>query len=62
MLKQLIASPQDVLPLLALVVFFALFVLLGLYVATDRRRTHHQRMAALALESSDQETTGAHHG
>ena len=45
--------PDDggsVLPLVSTVIFVSFFVLMFLFVMTDRRRSHHRRMESLILD------------
>jgi hypothetical protein len=52
MLGSLIGGYATILPLIALLIFVGLSLMVIVYVLTDRRHRHHQRMAALALDDS----------
>ncbi|TVR13792.1 MAG: hypothetical protein EA401_05925 [Planctomycetota bacterium] len=43
-------SGSVVYPIIGLILFTSLFLLLLIYLLTDRRRDHHRRMEALALD------------
>ena len=50
MLKEILAPTGSVLPLVALVLFFAIALLVILYIATDRRKQHRKRMESMPLD------------
>ena len=43
----------DAMPLISMILFLLIFLGVVVYVGTDRRRRHIDRMAAAALEDSD---------
>lgn len=50
MLKEILSPTGSVLPQLALLLFFAIAILIIVYMATDRRRDHRKRMEAMPLD------------
>lgn len=50
MLKEILTPTGSVLPLIALVLFFAIALLVILYIATDRRKQHRSRMESMPLD------------
>ena len=44
------AGNHGAMPTVALIIFVAVAVLVAVYVLTDRRRGHHRRMEAMALD------------
>ena len=50
MLKLFLGDHGSALPLIVLVASFALFALIMVYAATDRRAEHQRRMRALPLD------------
>lgn len=50
MLKEILTPTGSVLPLVALVLFFAIALLVIFYIATDRRKQHRSRMEAMPLD------------
>lgn len=50
MLKEILTPTGSVLPLVALVMFFAIALLVIVYIVTDRRRGHRSRMEAMPLD------------
>jgi cbb3-type cytochrome oxidase subunit 3 len=50
MLKELIGDHGSILPQIALVLFVLIAVLIIVYMFTDRRRGHRERMEAMPLD------------
>ena len=50
MLKEILSPTGSVLPQLALLLFFAIAILIIVYMATDRRRDHRKRMESMPLD------------
>lgn len=50
MLKEILSPTGSVLPQLALLLFFAIAILIIVYIATDRRRDHRKRMESMPLD------------
>ncbi len=50
MLKEILSPTGSVLPQLALLLFFAIAILIIVYIATDRRRDHQKRMESMPLD------------
>lgn len=50
MLKEILTPTGSVLPLIALVLFFTIALLVILYIATDRRKQHRNRMEHMPLD------------
>ena len=50
MLEHLIGNYATILPLIALLLFVGVSLFVIIYVLTDHRHRHHQRMATLALD------------
>ena len=52
MLEHLLGGYATFMPLIALLIFVGVSLVVIVYVLTDHRRSHHRRMAALALDDS----------
>ena len=50
MLKEILSPTGSILPQVALLLFFAIAILIIVYIATDRRRDHRKRMEAMPLD------------
>jgi cbb3-type cytochrome oxidase subunit 3 len=50
MLKELIGDHGSILPQIALVLFVSIAVFIVIYMFTDRRRGHRERMEAMPLD------------
>jgi cbb3-type cytochrome oxidase subunit 3 len=50
MLKELLGTHGSILPQIALVLFFAIALLVIFYVLTDRRKQHRERMESMPLD------------
>ncbi len=50
MLKEILTPHGSVLPQVALVLFILIAVLVVVYMATDRRRGHRERMESMPLD------------
>lgn len=61
MFKDLGGEIGTVLATMSLVVFFATFVSVALFLLTDRRRGHIRRMAAMPLDDRSAHDDGAAH-
>jgi hypothetical protein len=59
MLKEILTPTGSVLPLIALVLFFAIALLVVLYIATDRRKQHRKRMESMPLDDGTPVTKDA---
>lgn len=53
-LAALLLEGSSVYQIIALLIFFSLFLLVGIYVSTDRRRQHHKRMCAMPLDDDEE--------
>jgi cbb3-type cytochrome oxidase subunit 3 len=58
MLKEIIAPTGSILPLLALLMFFAIALVVIVYIATDRRKQHRSRMESMPLDDGTPVTDG----
>jgi Flp pilus assembly protein TadB len=64
-MHHLLGAYAGVMPTIALVIFVTVATLVTIYVVTDRRRAHHRRMEAMALDDgipvADQKRSGGPH-
>ena len=44
----------EAMPLASMLLFFAIFLIMLFYVFTDRRRSHREHMASMALDDETQ--------
>ena len=51
-MHHLLGAYAGVMPTIALIIFVTVSVLVTVYVITDRRRAHHRRMEAMALDEA----------
>ncbi len=61
MFRNLAGNAADILTVIPLVLFSAIFLAVLIYVATDRRRAHHRAMESMPLADGERgpETTDA---
>jgi cbb3-type cytochrome oxidase subunit 3 len=53
MFREYLAAHGSILPTIGTVILFALFAAVYVYVITDRRRAHNDRMSRLALDEEE---------